>query len=53
MAGTIVPTESVLGRGDTKETSNRNFRDLLSAWVEHMLLNGAAQIEETAIAVAL
>jgi hypothetical protein len=27
---------------------NRNFRELLSAWVEHMLLNGAAQTEETA-----
>jgi hypothetical protein len=25
---------------------NRNFQDLLSAWVEHMLLNGAVQIEE-------
>jgi hypothetical protein len=34
-----------LGRGHTKETGNRNFQELLSAWVEHMLLNGSAQIE--------
>jgi hypothetical protein len=27
------------GRGHTKETGNRNFRELLSAKVEHMLLN--------------
>jgi hypothetical protein len=36
------------GRGHTKETGNRNFWELLSAWVEHMLLNGAAHIEEMA-----
>jgi hypothetical protein len=28
---------------------NRNFRKLLSALVEHVLLNGAAEIEETAL----
>jgi hypothetical protein len=27
---------------------NCSFQELLSAWVEHMLLNGAAQIEEMA-----
>jgi hypothetical protein len=37
------------GRGHTKETGNRNFREFLSASVEHMLLNGAVQIEETAL----
>jgi hypothetical protein len=40
------------GRGHTKETGNRNFRELLSARVERMLLNGAAQIEETATQLA-
>jgi hypothetical protein len=40
---------SFLGWGHTKETGNRNFQELLSAWVEHMLLNGAAQIEEMAL----
>jgi hypothetical protein len=39
----------ILGRGLTKETGNRIFRELLSAWFEHMLLNGAAQIEEIAL----
>jgi hypothetical protein len=29
------------------ETGNRNFRELSSDWVEHMELNGAAQIKET------
>jgi hypothetical protein len=42
-------TRSILiGRGHTKDTGNSNFRELLSAWVEHMSLNGAAHIEETA-----
>jgi hypothetical protein len=40
------------GQGRTKETGNRNFRELLSVRVEHMLLNGAAQIEETALPFA-
>jgi hypothetical protein len=31
------------------ETGNHNFQELLLAWIEHMLLNGAAQIEETAL----
>jgi hypothetical protein len=39
---------SELGRGHSKENGNRNFRELLSALVEQMLLNGAAQIEEMA-----
>jgi hypothetical protein len=43
----------MLGRGHTKETGNRSFRVLLSAWVEHMLLNGAAEIEETALNIEL
>jgi hypothetical protein len=34
-------------RGNRQPQRNRNFRELLSAWVEHMLLNGAAHIEET------
>jgi hypothetical protein len=32
-----------LGRGHTKETGNRSFREFLSAWGEHMLVNGAAR----------
>jgi hypothetical protein len=35
-------------QGDWQPECNRNFPELLSAWIEHMLLNGAAQIEETA-----
>jgi hypothetical protein len=35
------------GRGDIKETGNRNFREL-SDWVEHVELNWAAETEETA-----
>jgi hypothetical protein len=38
----------LLGWGHTKETGNHNFQELLSAWVEHMLPNGVAQIEKTA-----
>jgi hypothetical protein len=34
-------------QGNWQPQRNRNFRELLSAWVEHMLLNGAAQTEET------
>jgi hypothetical protein len=37
------------GQGHTEETAYRNFRELLSAWVEHVFLNEAAQIEETAL----
>jgi hypothetical protein len=36
-------------QGNWQPQRNRNFRELLSAWVEHMLLNGAAQIEETVL----
>jgi hypothetical protein len=43
---------SELGRGQTEETGKRNFRELLSVRVEHMLLNGAVQIEETATQLA-
>jgi hypothetical protein len=43
--------ESPLGRGHTKETSNRSFREMLT-WVEHVELNGAAKIEETATQLA-
>jgi hypothetical protein len=32
--------------------SNRNLRELLAAWVEHVELNGATQIEETATQLA-
>jgi hypothetical protein len=35
-------------QGNWQPQRNRNFRELISASVEHMLLNGAAQIEETA-----
>jgi hypothetical protein len=35
-------------QGNWQPQRNRNFRELLSAWVEQMLLNGAAKIEETA-----
>jgi hypothetical protein len=35
-------------QGNWQPQRNYNFRELLSAWVEHMLLNGAAQIEERA-----
>jgi hypothetical protein len=35
-------------QGNWQLQRNRNFRELLSAWAEHMSLNGAAQIEETA-----
>jgi hypothetical protein len=36
-------------RGNWQPQRNRNFREMLSAWVEHTLLNGAAQIEETGL----
>jgi hypothetical protein len=36
----------------TQPQRNRNFRELLSAWVEHVELNGATQIEETATQLA-
>jgi hypothetical protein len=39
-------------QGSRQPQRNRNFRKLLSARVEHMLLNGAAQIEETATQLA-
>jgi hypothetical protein len=39
----------ILGQGHTKETGNRNYQELLSAWVEHKEPNGAAQIEEMAM----
>jgi hypothetical protein len=42
----------LLGPGHTKETGNRNFRELLSHWVEQVELNGAAQTEETATQIA-
>jgi hypothetical protein len=35
-------------QGNFQPQRNGNFRALVLAWVEHMLLNGAAQIEETA-----
>jgi hypothetical protein len=35
-------------KGNWQPQRNRNFRKLLSARVEHVLLNGAAQIMETA-----
>jgi hypothetical protein len=43
-----------LGEGTPRKLAtatqrNRNFRELVSAWVQHMLLNGAAQIVETAL----
>jgi hypothetical protein len=34
-------------QGNWQPQHNCNFRELLSPWVEHILLNGAAQIEET------
>jgi hypothetical protein len=40
-------------QGNWQPQRNRNFLELLSAWVEHMLLNGAAQIEETVLPVSL
>jgi hypothetical protein len=45
----------VLGRGHQGKWQlqrNHNFLELLSASVEHMLLNGAVQIEETAMQLA-
>jgi hypothetical protein len=45
----MLRTFLVTSRMDATETGKRNFRELLSAWVEHVLLNGAAQIEETAL----
>jgi hypothetical protein len=36
-------------QGNWQSQRNRNFRELLSAWVEHVLLNGAAPNEETAL----
>jgi hypothetical protein len=38
--------------GNWQPQRNRNFRKLLSDWVEHVELNGAAQIEETATQLA-
>jgi hypothetical protein len=35
-------------QGNWQKQRNRDFRELLSARVEHMILNGGAQIEETA-----
>jgi hypothetical protein len=35
-------------QGNWQPQCNHNFRELLSDWVEHVELNGAAQIEETA-----
>jgi hypothetical protein len=37
-------------QGNWQTQRNHNLRELLSARGEHMLLNGAAQIEETAVA---
>jgi hypothetical protein len=42
------PKTQGYGREYAKETGNRSFRDLLSDWVERILLNGAGQIEQTA-----
>jgi hypothetical protein len=42
----------VLGLGYTKETANCNFWELLWPWIEHMLLEGAPQIQETATQLA-
>jgi hypothetical protein len=39
-------------QGNWQPQRNHDFRELLSAWAEHMLLNGAAQIEETATQLA-
>jgi hypothetical protein len=39
-------------RGHTKVNGNRTFRELLSDWAEHVELNGAAQIVETAAQLA-
>jgi hypothetical protein len=36
-------------KGNWQPQRNRNFRELLLAWVEHMLLNGATHTEETAL----
>jgi hypothetical protein len=41
-----------LGRGHITETGNRNYPELLSTLVEHMLLNGVAQMQETATHLA-
>jgi hypothetical protein len=35
-------------QGNWQPQRNSNFRELLSAWVEHKLLNGAVRIEEMA-----
>jgi hypothetical protein len=44
--GATILRDMLLGRGHTKETGNRNFGELLSDCVEHMELNGTAQIKE-------
>jgi hypothetical protein len=36
-------------QGNWQPQRNCNFWELLSAWVQHMLLNGAVEIEETAL----
>jgi hypothetical protein len=36
-------------QGNWQPQRNRNFREMLSACVECMLPNGAAQVEETAM----
>jgi hypothetical protein len=35
----ILDVRAVSGRGHTKESGNRNFRELLSDWTEHVELN--------------
>jgi hypothetical protein len=39
-------------KGEDTPKKLANFRELLSDWVEHVELNGAAQIEETATQLA-
>jgi hypothetical protein len=39
-------------QGNWQPQRNRNFRELLSARIEHMLLNGRAKIVETATQLA-
>jgi hypothetical protein len=49
LSWTRVTVWSSANWGNLQPQRNRNFRELLSAWVEYMLVNGAAQIEETAL----
>jgi hypothetical protein len=44
-----LPLRGRVHHGNWQPQRNRNIRELLSALVEHILLNGAAQIEETAL----